>query len=208
MGVSKRPKLSTEQVGSAGEHFAAAEIHRRGAVTFSGSMHDIDLLASDASRDSVISIQVKTKTSGIWQTSTTKGAKPRRPRLRRSSGCSSISARSLRSSPSSRSGGSRTTSSRRTTSTSPSSVVHRAKNDASTHHAIPTFPNRSVARRGMYSGYCRKPTDPSGSAVRRAMTSDSLHVESPIDPAHLGRVGRRRPRIDVTSVTLRTDFRR
>jgi len=48
---SNRPKLTNQQVGYAGEHFVAAEIHRRGgyAVTFSGNMHDIDLLASDAS---------------------------------------------------------------------------------------------------------------------------------------------------------------
>jgi hypothetical protein len=57
--VYKRPKLTTQQVGSAGEHFVAAEIHRRGgyAVTFSGNMHDIDLLAGDANHDRVISIR-------------------------------------------------------------------------------------------------------------------------------------------------------
>jgi len=73
--ASRRPKLTNQQVGSAGEHFVTAEIHRRGgyAVTFSGNMHDIDLLASDASHDRIISIQVKTKTSGTWQTTTTKG---------------------------------------------------------------------------------------------------------------------------------------
>jgi hypothetical protein len=78
-----KPKLTTQQVGSAGEHFVAAEIHRRGgyAVTFSGNMHDIDLLASDASHDRVVSIQVKTKTSGTWQTSTTKGKRQRAPEV-------------------------------------------------------------------------------------------------------------------------------
>ncbi|WP_207548994.1 hypothetical protein, partial [Mycobacteroides chelonae] len=77
----KRPKLTTQQVGAAGEHFVAAEIHRRGgyAVTFSGNMHDIDLLASDANHDRVISIQVKTKTAGTWQTSTKRGKKRRAP---------------------------------------------------------------------------------------------------------------------------------
>ena len=81
MSAYKRPKLTTQQVGSAGEHFVAAEIHRRGgyAVTFSGNMHDIDLLASDANHDRVISIQVKTKTSGTWQTSTTRGNRRRAP---------------------------------------------------------------------------------------------------------------------------------
>lgn len=79
----KRPKLTTQQVGSAGEHFVAAEIHRRGgyAVTFSGNMHDIDLLASDAGHDRVISIQVKTKTAGAWQTSTKRGKERRAPKV-------------------------------------------------------------------------------------------------------------------------------
>ncbi len=38
-------KLHTGQVGPAGEHYVAAEIHRRGgyAVTFSGNMKGIDL---------------------------------------------------------------------------------------------------------------------------------------------------------------------
>lgn len=54
-----RPKLTTQQVGAAGEHFVAAEVHRRGgyAVTFSGNMRDIDLLASDAAHDRVIKCQ-------------------------------------------------------------------------------------------------------------------------------------------------------
>ncbi len=78
-----RPKLTNQQVGAAGEHFVAAEIHRRGgyAVTFSGNMHDIDLLASDASHDRVISIQVKTKTSGTWQTSTRRGKRRKAPEV-------------------------------------------------------------------------------------------------------------------------------
>jgi hypothetical protein len=61
-------KLQTGQVGPAGEHFVAAEIHRRGgyAVTFSGNMKGIDLLASDAEHDRKISIQVKTRTRGSW----------------------------------------------------------------------------------------------------------------------------------------------
>lgn len=79
----KRPKLTTQQVGAAGEHFVAAEIHRRGgyAVTFSGNMHDIDLLASDATHDRVISIQVKTKTAGTWQTTTKRAVKGVAPEL-------------------------------------------------------------------------------------------------------------------------------
>ncbi|MDN4518678.1 hypothetical protein QYF68_12705 [Mycolicibacterium austroafricanum] len=76
----KRPKLTTQQVGAAGEHFVAAEIHRLGgyAVTFSRNMHDIDLLASDGAHDRVISIQVKTKTAGTWQTTTKRAAGPER----------------------------------------------------------------------------------------------------------------------------------
>lgn len=79
----KHPKLTTQQVGAAGEHFVAAEIHRRGgyAVTFSGNMRDIDLLASDANHDRVISIQVKTKTSGTWQTSAKRGKKRKMPEV-------------------------------------------------------------------------------------------------------------------------------
>jgi Holliday junction resolvase-like predicted endonuclease len=67
----KRPKLNNQQVAYAGENFVAAEIHRRGgyAVTFSGNMKSIDLLASDVEHDRIISIQVKTKTAGTWQTS-------------------------------------------------------------------------------------------------------------------------------------------
>ncbi|MGV0740636.1 hypothetical protein ABQF35_30260 [Mycobacterium syngnathidarum] len=77
----KRPKLTNQQVGAAGEHFVAAEIHRRGgyAVTFSGNMRDIDLLASDATHDRVIKIQVKTKTAGTWQTSTKRAHKREDP---------------------------------------------------------------------------------------------------------------------------------
>lgn len=68
-------KLNTLQVGRAGEHFVAAELHRRGAyaVTFSGNMPDIDILASDIARARTVAIQVKTNTAGTWQTSTKRG---------------------------------------------------------------------------------------------------------------------------------------
>lgn len=68
-------KLNTQQVGRTGEHFVAAELHRRGAyaVTFSGNMPDIDILASDVHRTRTVSIQVKTKTAGAWHTSTRRG---------------------------------------------------------------------------------------------------------------------------------------
>lgn len=46
--LPKRPKLTTQLVGAAGEHFVAAEIHPRGgyAATFSGNMLGIDLLSA------------------------------------------------------------------------------------------------------------------------------------------------------------------
>jgi hypothetical protein len=76
-----RPKLNNQQVAYAGENFVAAEIHRRGgyAVTFSGNMKGIDLLASDVEHKEIISIQVKTKTAGTWQTSTLHGKKQEQP---------------------------------------------------------------------------------------------------------------------------------
>jgi hypothetical protein len=53
----------------------AAELHRRGAyaVTFSGNMPEIDILASDVRRTRTVAIQVKTKTAGTWQTTTRRG---------------------------------------------------------------------------------------------------------------------------------------
>jgi hypothetical protein len=70
-------KLTNQQVGRAGEHFVAAEIHRRGgyAVMFTGNMPGIDMLASNRDNTHRVSIQVKTKgpNSGGWQTSTRHG---------------------------------------------------------------------------------------------------------------------------------------
>ena len=68
-------KLNTHQVGQAGEHYVAAELHRRGAyaVTFSGNMPRIDVLASNVDRSRTVAIQVKTKTAGTWQTTTRRG---------------------------------------------------------------------------------------------------------------------------------------
>jgi hypothetical protein len=53
----------------------AAELHRRGAyaVTFAGNMPRIDILASNAEQTRTVMIQVKTKRSGTWQTSTRAG---------------------------------------------------------------------------------------------------------------------------------------
>ena len=72
-------KLHTGQVGAAGEHYVAAEIHVRGgyAVTFSGNMKGIDLLASDAEHKRKISIQVKCKTTGTWHANTVRDGHPR-----------------------------------------------------------------------------------------------------------------------------------
>lgn len=69
------PKLKNQQVGQAGEHFVAAELHRRGAyaVTFSGNMPTIDILASDVEQTRTVTIQVKCKTSGTWHTSILRG---------------------------------------------------------------------------------------------------------------------------------------
>ncbi|MCH9669649.1 MAG: hypothetical protein K0U80_17600 [Actinomycetia bacterium] len=85
-GKPLQPKLSNQQVAYAGENFVAAEIHRRGgyAVTFSGNMKGIDLLASDATHDRKIDIQVKTKTAGAWQTTTKWGKKQIKPKEVRS----------------------------------------------------------------------------------------------------------------------------
>jgi hypothetical protein len=72
-----RFQASKDQVGRAGELFVAAEIHRRGgyAVTFSGNMPGIDILASDVEHNQRITIQVKTKGPGskAWQTSIHRG---------------------------------------------------------------------------------------------------------------------------------------
>ena len=68
-------KLNPQQVARAGEHAVAAELHRRGAyaVTFAGNMPSIDILASNIDQTRKVTIQVKTKTSGTWHTSITRG---------------------------------------------------------------------------------------------------------------------------------------
>lgn len=69
------PHPNPQQVARAGEHLVAGELHRRGAyaVTFAGNMPRIDILASNAAQDKTVMIQVKTKRSGTWQTSTRAG---------------------------------------------------------------------------------------------------------------------------------------
>ena len=65
-------KLTTQQVGRAGEAFVVAEVHRRGgyATAFAGNMPSIDVFASDREQNRFVYIQIKTKTVGDWQTST------------------------------------------------------------------------------------------------------------------------------------------
>ncbi len=69
------PKPNPQQVARAGEHLVAAELHRRGAyaVTFAGNMPRIDILASNVDQTRTVMIQVKTKRTGSWQTSTRAG---------------------------------------------------------------------------------------------------------------------------------------
>lgn len=64
-----------QQTARAGEHFVAAELNRRGAyaVTFAGNMPKTDILASNMDQSRTVSIQVKTRRSGTWQTSSDEG---------------------------------------------------------------------------------------------------------------------------------------
>ena len=57
---------SNQQVARAGEHFVAAELNKRGAyaVTFTGNMPRIDLLACNSDQSRTVQIQVKTKKGG------------------------------------------------------------------------------------------------------------------------------------------------
>ncbi len=66
-----------QQTARAGEHFVAAELNRWGvyAVTFTGNMPRIDILASKVNRTRTVNIQVKTRRSGTWQTSIDEGKK-------------------------------------------------------------------------------------------------------------------------------------
>jgi len=74
---STRPpaKLNTQQVRRVGEHFVAGELHRRGAhaVTVSDDTGATEILASDVTRTRTVSIHVKTKTTGTWQTTIRRG---------------------------------------------------------------------------------------------------------------------------------------
>jgi hypothetical protein len=62
----------TYRTGQAGQFFVAAELNRRGAyaVTLAGNMPRVDLLASNMNQTHTVSIQVKSRASGTWQSST------------------------------------------------------------------------------------------------------------------------------------------
>lgn len=64
-----------QQTGRAGEYYVAAELNRRGAyaVTFTGNMPKIDVMASSTDRTRTVFIQVKTCRAGDWQTSIDEG---------------------------------------------------------------------------------------------------------------------------------------
>jgi hypothetical protein len=77
-----RPALKPHQVGQAGQHLVAAEIHLRAgyAVTFSGNMPAVDLLAADAGRTRTVHVQVKTRRAGSWHTNGGHARPRKRPR--------------------------------------------------------------------------------------------------------------------------------
>jgi hypothetical protein len=81
MKTAPAVKLKTNQVKAAGEYYVAAEIHRRGgyAVTFSGNMPGIDILASDVDHHRKVGIQVKTRTTGTWHANVVRDAHERTP---------------------------------------------------------------------------------------------------------------------------------
>lgn len=74
-------KANIQQVSRAGEHFVAAELHRRGsyAVTFAGNMPRIDILATNTEQTRTAAIQVKTMSAGSWQTSIKRGSRREEP---------------------------------------------------------------------------------------------------------------------------------
>jgi hypothetical protein len=67
---------TAHQVARTGEYFVAAELHRRGAyaVPFADNMPGIDLLASNIDQTRMVTIQVKAKRAGSWQTRASRGS--------------------------------------------------------------------------------------------------------------------------------------
>jgi hypothetical protein len=73
-------KPNIQQVSRAGEHFVAAELHRRGAyASFARDTQRANILATNTERIRTASIQVKTMTTHAWQTSITRGRKREEP---------------------------------------------------------------------------------------------------------------------------------
>ena len=74
---SKGKDGGNQRTGRAGEYYVVAELNRRGAyaVTFTGNMPEIDVMASDATRSRTVHIQVKTKRASNWHISPGEGDK-------------------------------------------------------------------------------------------------------------------------------------
>ncbi len=70
--------VRNQQVARAGEYFVAAELNKRGAfaVTFSGNMPKIDIIACSNDESRTVYIQVKTKRGGKNWHSSIVGSQP------------------------------------------------------------------------------------------------------------------------------------
>ena len=69
----------SQQIGSAGQFYVAAELSRRGAhaAIYLGNMPNMDLVASNVDQSRTVSIQVKTRRSGTWHANN-RDAEPRK----------------------------------------------------------------------------------------------------------------------------------
>ena len=76
----KRKGRGNQRTGRAGEYYVAAELNRRGAyaVTFTGNMPEIDVMASNDDTNRTVYIQVKTKRVDNWHISPKEGNKRRK----------------------------------------------------------------------------------------------------------------------------------
>lgn len=73
-------KRNLKQVARAGQHFVAAEIHRRGGyASFSQDTPRIEILATNTEQSRSVTIQVKTMTTHAWQVSIKRGRKREQP---------------------------------------------------------------------------------------------------------------------------------
>jgi hypothetical protein len=75
LGQMARP--SNAQKARAGRHFVVAELHRRGAgtVTLPDYQRSVEIVASDAEQTRTVTLRVKTKTTGDWQSTGVLGEK-------------------------------------------------------------------------------------------------------------------------------------